>query len=134
MRPIVLKAAAAAATILVLGCLGPVCDCWFCYTNANLSVIYQNAHHLLQSALAIGNGKSVWCFAYKWVDGFVICRLPVHLHEVMMKARKAEKELLAEMRREPTKAEIATKIGITEQRLHELNKVSCSLNCTNSLL
>ena len=53
----------------------------------------------------------------------VFCRLPVHLHEVMMKSRKAEKELSASLKRDPTQAEIADKIGITEQRLHELRKV-----------
>ena len=50
-------------------------------------------------------------------------RLPVHLHEVLMKSRKAEKELLASLQRDPSQAEIADKIGITEARLHELRKV-----------
>ena len=40
-----------------------------------------------------------------------------------MKSRKAEKELLASLQRDPTQAEIADKVGITEQRLHELRKV-----------
>ena len=40
-----------------------------------------------------------------------------------MKSRKAEKELSASLKRDPTQAEIAEKIGITEQRLHELRKV-----------
>ncbi|KAL3142507.1 hypothetical protein ABBQ38_002831 [Trebouxia sp. C0009 RCD-2024] len=52
-----------------------------------------------------------------------IVRLPVHLHEVMMKSRKAEKELQSSLQREPTQAEIADRVGITEQRLHELRKL-----------
>lgn len=40
-----------------------------------------------------------------------------------MKSRKAEKELSASLQRDPTQAEIADKVGITEQRLHELRKV-----------
>ena len=42
----------------------------------------------------------------------------------MMKARKAEKELHVELRRDPTQAEIAGKVGISEQRLHEIHKVT----------
>ena len=79
-------------------------------------------------------GESVSYSSSRFVDGHLKRRLPVHLHEVMMKARKAEKELLAEMRRDPTKAEIANKVGITEQRLHELNKVCCSVSGTSPLL
>ena len=40
-----------------------------------------------------------------------------------MKSRKAEKELQSSLQREPTQAEIADRVGITEQRLHELRKV-----------
>lgn len=40
-----------------------------------------------------------------------------------MKSRKAEKELSASLHRDPTQAEIADKVGITEQRLHALRKV-----------
>ena len=63
-----------------------------------------------------------------------------------MKSRKAETELSASLKRDPTQAEIADKIGITEQRLHELRKVwpqaltlilnslqverSCDVDCT----
>lgn len=41
-----------------------------------------------------------------------------------MKSRKAEKELSASLQRDPTQAEVADKVGITEQRLHELHKVT----------
>ena len=51
------------------------------------------------------------------------CRLPVHLHEIMMKVRKAEKELANDLRREPTKQEVANRAGITEAKLHGLHKV-----------
>ena len=40
-----------------------------------------------------------------------------------MKSRKVEKELSAILHRDPTQAEIADKVGITEQRLHALRKV-----------
>ena len=62
-------------------------------------------------------------------------RLPVHLHEVMMKVRKAEKELTSELRREPSKEEIANKAGISEAKLHGLHKVHpCTLRCCAALL
>jgi len=53
----------------------------------------------------------------------------VHLHEIMMKVRKAEKELANDLRREPTKQEIANKAGISEAKLHGLHKVSISRHC-----
>jgi len=51
----------------------------------------------------------------------------VHLHEIMMKVRKAEKELANDLRREPTKQEVANKAGISEAKLHGLHKVTISL-------
>ncbi|KAL0031567.1 hypothetical protein WJX77_007581 [Trebouxia sp. C0004] len=52
-----------------------------------------------------------------------VVRLPVHLHEVMMRVRKAEKELTNELSREPTKQEVANKAGISEAKLHGLHKM-----------
>ncbi|KAL0051646.1 hypothetical protein WJX82_011166 [Trebouxia sp. C0006] len=52
-----------------------------------------------------------------------VVRLPVHLHEIMMKVRKAEKELANDLRREPTKQEVANKAGISEAKLHGLHKM-----------
>ena len=70
----------------------------------------------------------VSCYTLKpWVC--VSCRLPVHLHEIMMKVRKAEKELANDLRREPTKQEVANKAGITEAKLHGLHKVTISWHC-----
>jgi DNA-directed RNA polymerase specialized sigma subunit len=53
----------------------------------------------------------------------------VHLHEIMMKVRKAEKELANDLRREPTKQEVANKAGISEAKLHGLHKVTISWHC-----
>ncbi len=53
----------------------------------------------------------------------------MHLHEIMMKVRKAEKELANDLRREPTKQEVANKAGISEAKLHGLHKVSFSRHC-----
>ena len=53
----------------------------------------------------------------------------MHLHEIMMKVRKAEKELANDLRREPTKQEVANKAGISEAKLHGLHKVSVSQHC-----
>jgi len=53
----------------------------------------------------------------------------VHLHEIMMKVRKAEKELANDLRREPTKQEVANKAGISEAKLHGLHKVTASWHC-----
>ncbi len=50
----------------------------------------------------------------------------MHLHEIMMKVRKAEKELANDLRREPTKQEVANKAGISEAKLHGLHKVTIS--------
>lgn len=53
----------------------------------------------------------------------------------MMKVRKAEKELASELRREPSKEEIANKAGISEAKLHGLHKVrSGTLHRCASLL
>lgn len=71
-----------------------------------------------------------WC-AQIFSSDVSVCRLPVHLHEVMMKSRKAEKELQASLQRDPSQAEIAERVGITEQRLHQLRKV---VTCTNTSL
>lgn len=46
-----------------------------------------------------------------------------------MKVRKAEKELANDLRREPTKQEVANKAGISEAKLHGLHKVSVSRHC-----
>lgn len=67
-------------------------------------------------------------------------RLPVHLHEVLMKVRKVEKELADELQREPSSEEVAKAAGITGVKLHSLRKVCtathllCCLSCTISLL
>lgn len=68
-----------------------------------------------------------------WITPFSrMCRLPVHLHEVMMKVRRAERELANELRREPTQGEVAAKAGITEAKLHGLHKVCTPvLHCTS---
>lgn len=70
---------------------------------------------------------------FGWITPFSrMCRLPVHLHEVMMKVRRAERELANELRREPTQGEVAAKAGITEAKLHGLHKVCTpALHCTS---
>ncbi|WP_278185068.1 sigma-70 domain-containing protein, partial [Klebsiella pneumoniae] len=47
-------------------------------------------------------------------------RLPVHVHELVAKVRRTEFELLQVLGRDPTDAEVAEDLGLTEERLHEL--------------
>jgi len=47
-------------------------------------------------------------------------RLPVHVHELVAKVRRAEFELLQVLGRDPTDAELAETLGITTDRLLEL--------------
>jgi RNA polymerase sigma factor (sigma-70 family) len=47
-------------------------------------------------------------------------RLPVHVHELVAKVRRAEFELLQVLGRDPTDEEVAETLGITEERLLEL--------------
>jgi RNA polymerase sigma factor (sigma-70 family) len=47
-------------------------------------------------------------------------RLPVHVHELVAKVRRAEFELLQVLGRDPTDAEVAETLGITTERLLEL--------------
>ncbi|MFO7778494.1 MAG: sigma-70 family RNA polymerase sigma factor [Nitriliruptoraceae bacterium] len=47
-------------------------------------------------------------------------RLPVHVHELVAKVRRAEFELLQVLGREPTDTEVAETLGITTERLLEL--------------
>lgn len=49
-------------------------------------------------------------------------RLPVHLHEMMSKAKKAERNLSEELAREPSRAEVASRAGLSEARLHSLSR------------
>ena len=53
---------------------------------------------------------------------FVACRVPVHLHEMMSKAKKVERTLAEELSRDPTRAEVAAAAGITESRLAALTR------------
>jgi RNA polymerase primary sigma factor len=59
------------------------------------------------------------CFGL--TDGYFF-RLPVHIHELMAKARKAELELVEVTNSEPSRAEVASHAGISESRLHGLHK------------
>lgn len=52
----------------------------------------------------------------------VLRRLPVHLHEMMSKAKKAERNLSEELAREPSRAEVAARAGLSETRLHALSR------------
>jgi RNA polymerase sigma factor (sigma-70 family) len=47
-------------------------------------------------------------------------RLPVHVHELVAKVRRAEFELLQVLGRDPTDEEVADTLGITQDRLLEL--------------
>lgn len=51
-----------------------------------------------------------------------VVRVPVHLYELMCKVRKVEKQLTDRMDREPSKAEVAAAVGITEQKMHNVFK------------
>lgn len=52
------------------------------------------------------------------------CRLPVHLHDMIARIRKAEAMLTAKLNRRPSQGEVAEEVGITVQRLHLMNKVA----------
>ena len=51
-------------------------------------------------------------------------RIPVHMVETINKLTRVQRLLLQEFGREPTSAEIAEKMGITEERVCEIQKIS----------
>ena len=52
-------------------------------------------------------------------------RLPVHMGEQIMRVKRMEKELLQELGKEPTSAEIAARIeGMTPERVDEILKIA----------
>ena len=51
-------------------------------------------------------------------------RLPVHMVESLNKLNRAQRELLHELGREPTPAELAEKTGLPEERILEIRKYS----------
>src|SRR5574344_735928 len=53
-----------------------------------------------------------------------IVRIPAHLIEKLSKINKAKRELEQEFDREPRAAEIATVVGMTEEKVAELLKVT----------
>ena len=51
-------------------------------------------------------------------------RIPVHMYETINKMRRVQRVLLQQLGREPTTAEIAKEMGITEEKLREIEKIS----------
>ena len=53
-----------------------------------------------------------------------IIRIPVHMVETIHKLSRVSKQLTQELGRDPSNAEIAERMGITEQRVNEIQKIS----------
>ena len=51
-------------------------------------------------------------------------RVPVHMVETINKLKKVQRQLTLELNREPTEAEIAKKMGTTEEKVREIFKIS----------
>ena len=51
-------------------------------------------------------------------------RIPVHMVETINKLTRVQRLLLQELGREPTPAEIAEKMGVTEDRVREIQKIA----------
>ena len=51
-------------------------------------------------------------------------RIPVHMVETINKLTRIQRLLLQELGREPTPAEIAEKMGVTEERVREIQKIA----------
>lgn len=51
-------------------------------------------------------------------------RIPVHMVETIHRLSRASKQLMQELGRDPTNAEIAEKMGITEARVVEIQKIA----------
>jgi len=51
-------------------------------------------------------------------------RLPVHIHDQLSSLRKTEREMKAELGRDPTAKEVSQKSGLTMEKLEFLNRVS----------
>ena len=51
-------------------------------------------------------------------------RIPVHMVETIHKLSRVSKQLMQELGRDPSNAEIAEKMGITEQRVCEIQKIA----------
>ncbi len=51
-------------------------------------------------------------------------RIPVHMVETIHKLSRVSKQLMQELGRDPSNAEIAEKMGISEQRVNEIQKIA----------
>ena len=51
-------------------------------------------------------------------------RLPVHIHDQLSSLRKAQREMKAELGRDPTAAEVSARTGLTGEKIDFLNRVS----------
>ena len=51
-------------------------------------------------------------------------RIPVHMVETINKLTRVQRVLLQELGREPTPAEIAEKMGVTEEKVREIQKIA----------
>ena len=51
-------------------------------------------------------------------------RIPVHMVETINKLTRVQRVLLQELSREPTPAEIAERMGVTEERVREIQKIA----------
>jgi RNA polymerase primary sigma factor len=51
-------------------------------------------------------------------------RIPVHMVETINKLTRVQRVLLQELGREPTPSEIAEKMGVTEERVREIQKIA----------
>lgn len=72
-------------------------------------------------------------YAYWWIRQAIVraiadtgrtIRLPVHLHDEISKAKKAESQLIYEQGREPSIEEIADRLGVSSSRINELRKAA----------
>ncbi len=51
-------------------------------------------------------------------------RIPVHMVETIHKLSRVSKQLMQELGRDPTTAEVAERMGISEQRVNEIQKIA----------
>ena len=51
-------------------------------------------------------------------------RIPVHMVETIHKLSRVSKQLMQELGRDPTSAEVAERMGISEQRVNEIQKIA----------
>lgn len=63
-----------------------------------------------------------------------MCRLPVHLHDLIGRIRRTELQLMSDLNRRATQTEIADHVGISLSRLQLLNKAARQPTSTSAPL